>query len=243
MPRSSRKMSEYGYLHVYIRGVSKQILFEERKDYAFYIRLLKQYSKENLITVNAFCLMENHVHLLIYDEQHNISHFMQQLDMNYAGYFNRKYERSGPLYDGRFKSIPIENDSYLLTVFRYIINNPRGANKSPAEYEFSSYNRYGQPDSFVDTTVFQEMIGSWDEYVTFLSERIDNCPELEGMPRNDDWAKTVIRDLLHVESGMVLQSFDLENRNAALRILKERGLTIKQIERLTGINRNIVQRA
>ena len=171
MPRAPRKMSEYGYLHVYIRGVSKQILFEERKDYAFFIRFLKQYSEENHITVCAFCLMENHVHLLIHDSEHNLSHFMQQLDMNYAGYFNRKYERSGPLYDGRFNSIPIENESYLLTVFRYVINNPRGANKDPAEYEYSSYNRYGRSDSFVDTTVFQEMIGSWDDYVEFLNER------------------------------------------------------------------------
>ena len=244
MPRPPRKISEYGYMHIYTRGVSKQILFEERKDYAFYVRLLKQFSEENHIVICAFCLMENHVHLLIFDEENNVSHFMQQLNMNYAGYFNRKYERTGPLFDGRFKSIPIENESYLLTVFRYVLNNPPGAAICPAaEYEYSSYNRYGRADSFVDTSVFQELLGSWEEYVEFINSKYENCLELEGYPRNDEWAKSVIQDMFQVESGTALKSFDFKSRNEALRLLKERGLTIKQIERLTGINRNIVQRA
>ena len=66
--------------------------------------------------------MENHVHLIVYDEEHHISQFMHLLGMAYSGYFNRKYERSGHLFSSRFLSVPIESEEYLLTAFRYVLN-------------------------------------------------------------------------------------------------------------------------
>ena len=138
----------------------------------------------------------------------------------------------------------IESEDYLLTVFRYILNNPRKANIcTAAEYPWSSYDRYGYSNSFVDTSVFQELIGSREEYEAFIAAKYEDCPELEGIVRDDEWAKSVIRESLHIENGTVLQGYDWEKRNEALRLLKDKGLTIRQIERLTGINRNAIHRA
>ena len=95
MPRKPRTSSEYGYLHVYTRGAGRQILFEERGDYIYYLQLLKRFSQETGVTVCAFCLMENHVHLLAYDPERRISRFMQLLSMTYAGYFNWKHPTAG----------------------------------------------------------------------------------------------------------------------------------------------------
>ena len=244
MPLIQKRSSGSGYLHIYTRGVAKQIIFEDRSDRIYYLQLLKRFSRETHVSICAFCLMENHVHLIVYDEEHQISRFMQLLGMTYSGYFNRKYERSGHLFSSRFLSIPIESEEYLLTAFRYVLNNPKGANICPAsEYPWSSYDRYGHSGSFVDTSVFQEMLGDWEEYEKFIAAKYEDCPELEDITHDDEWAKSVIREVLAVQSGTELQKFDRETRDQALRLLKTKGLSIRQIERLTGINRNVIQRA
>ncbi len=245
MPRVPRTISQSGYQHVYTRGAARQILFEERGDYVYFLQLLKRFSLETRVTVCAFCLMENHIHLLAYDPEQHISRFMQLLGMTYAGYFNWKYQRSGPLFESRFKSIPIESEDYLLTAFRYVLNNPRKAGIcSAAEYPWSSYSRFGEPGSFVDTSVFQDLLESKEQYEAFISAEYDeDCPELEGIRRDDAWAQQVIRETPDIPAGNVLQGLDREARDKALRLLKKKGLSIRQIERLTGINRNAIQRA
>ena len=244
MPLRIKRSGESGYMHIYTRGVARQIIFEDRDDHKFYLHLLRRFSRETQVAVCAFCLMENHVHLIVYDEEHHISQFMHLLGMAYSGYFNRKYGRSGHLFSSRFLSVPIESEEYLLTAFRYVLNNPRGANICPADqYQWSSYDRYGHADSFVDTSVFQKLIGTWKEYEEFIAAKYEDCPELEEIIHDDEWAKSVIREVLKVQSGTELQKSDWETRNQALRLLKENGSSIRQIERLTGINRNTIQRA
>ena len=244
MPRSARIISESGYIHIYTRGNSKQILFENRSDYIYYLKLLKQLSQEKDIKICAFCLMENHTHMLVYDKNNKISDFMKILNLTYTGYFNKKYKRSGSLFEGRYKSIPVESEEYLLTVFRYVLNNPRDGNVSSADkYPYSSYSRYGKSESFVDTSVFQELIGDQADYDDFLKKGTDKCPELEGLPCDDNWGKMIIRTLLHLDSGTELQSYDMQARNEALRFLKRKGLTIRQIERLTGISHGVIEQA
>ena len=188
MPAKPRVYSESGYMHITARGNGKQILFEEKPDYLFFLHLLKKYSIETKVSICAFCLMENHVHLLIYDPEKNVSLFMKKLCVTYAGYFNRKYDRIGHLFQGRFGSKVIDDEDYLLTVFRYILNNPResGINNA-AEYPWSSYKSYGNPNSFVDTGIIQELLGSWQDYAEFISSKYEEDSELQVVKHNDEW--------------------------------------------------------
>lgn len=244
MPNKPRVFSESGYMHVYTRGNNKQIIFEDRGDYICYLQLLRRFSTEIKVTVCAFCLMENHTHMIIYDIDRHMPQLMKKLNMSYTAYFNLKHKRSGHLFGGKYKSIPIETEGYLLNAFRYVINNPRDANIcSPEEYPWSSFSRYGAAGSFVDTSMFQKLIGNWNDYIKFLNEEYEDRPELENIIRDDEWAKSVIRKFLHIDSGLRLQTYELTARNSALRLLKKKGLTVKQIERLTGINRNAIERA
>lgn len=237
MPRITRIYGESGYMHIYTRGNGKQIIFEDRADYIRYLNLLKKYSSESGVKICAFCLMENHVHLIIYDPDRKISDLMHKLSSAYSGYFNWKYKRTGHVFEGRFNGIPIESEEYLLRAFRYVLNNPKKANICKSEdYLWSSYRGYGKADSFVDTAVFQELVGYREAFEAFIAAAYEDCPELEELTRNDDWAKAVIRDVLGVRSGTELQHYDADRRNEALRLLKSRGLTVRQIERLTGIN-------
>lgn len=280
MPRAARKKGEYGYYHLTMRGVGKQIIFEERGDYIHFLNLLKRFGLDTNVRICAFCLMENHVHLLIYDPEDHLSLFMQKLGGGYSWYFNYKYERTGHLFQDRFGSVPIESEERLLTVLRYILNNPREAGICRAsEYEWSSYSRYGDPNSFVDTLVLQELLGSFEEYDKFinakdeeqgeygqfpmsLSGTVRTVPGVPGpghtrtvpiVPRepaplshkkhDDEWAKTVIREALNGQTGTVLRTYDWQKRNEILKELKEKGLSVRQIERLTGISKSVVQRA
>ena len=108
-------------MHIIVRGIGKQILFEDDSDRRTYLSFLKKYRGETEITIFAYCLMENHVHLLIQDRNGAAPLFMKKMGVSYAQYYNRKYDRIGHLFQDRYKSERIEDDAYLLTVFRYIL--------------------------------------------------------------------------------------------------------------------------
>ena len=243
MPRRARKKSISGYFHVIVRGVGKQILFECNGDYSFFISLLRKYSKETEVKICAYCLMENHVHMIVCDDNGALPLFMKKIGICYAGYYNKKYERSGHLFQDRYMSEPIETKEYLLTVFRYVLNNPKSAGICPAsEYRWSSYHKYGDIETFVDTEVFYKWIGGWEKYASYINENnSDQCMEYYS-PNSDEWAKDVLTTKLGVRSGTVLKEYTKDERDDALRTLKMEGLTIRQIERLTGIGRGIIQR-
>ena len=245
MARQARQLSESGYLHVIVRGIGKQILFEDSEDYRFFLSRLEQFSGETEVKVCAYCLMENHVHLLVFDGNGNSSLLMKKLGVSYASHYNRKYKRIGHLFQDRYLSEAVTDDAQLLMVFRYILNNPYKAGICPAsEYPWSSYASYDDPASFVDTSVVRDLIGDADRYGVFISsENEDVCLEYEKPKKDDAWAKAVIRNCLDVRSGTALQKYDRATRDAALRKLKDNGLSIRQIERLTGINRGIIQKA
>ena len=128
MGRKARLYCESQVYHVIMRGNNKQNLFYEDSDRYLFIRRLKKYTEELQIDVYSYCLMSNHVHILIGKANMNMSKLIQKLATSYAMYFNRKYERSGHLFQGRYKSETVDSDEYFKTVTRYIIQNPIKAN-------------------------------------------------------------------------------------------------------------------
>lgn len=155
---------ENGYYHIYNRGVEKRITFQDDSDYKVFLSLLKIYlepKKEDTssettvfspkrplnnfngeIQLIAFCLMPNHFHLLVRQKSpKSIEVFMRSLSTKYSMYFNRKYERVGPLFQGAYKAVLIENDSQLLHLTRYIHLNPY-KKESPLPESFQLKNAY-----------------------------------------------------------------------------------------------------
>ena len=245
MPRQARRMSSTGYMHIITRGIGRQILFEEEHDYQHYIKALEHYCIETGARICAYCLMENHVHLLVHGEPDQIITLMKKLGVNYAGYFNWKYERVGHLFQDRYRSEPIEDENYLFTVFRYVLRNPEKAGICLAsDYRWSSYKLYEHPPAYMDLDLFHERFDGIEHYRAFIgTKNEDDCLEYENVPHDERWAQSILEKELGLQSGTEIQQFDKRARNAALKKMKEKGLTVRQIERLTGINRNIVQRA
>ncbi len=245
MPRQARRLSESGYLHLIVRGIGRQAIFEEREDYLRYLSTLERFCLETGVKVLAWCLMENHAHLLVRDECGQTPLLMKKLGVSYSHYFNKKYKRCGHLFQDRYMSEAVEDEAYLLTVFRYILNNPKKAGICEAQaYEWSSYGLYGHPTPFMELSLVRELIGDEASYEMYISQINDDvCLEYDGPKRDDEWAKKEIEASLNGKNGMTLQTFDRKTRNEVLRQLKTKGLTVRQIERLTGINRGVIQKS
>lgn len=155
---------EGGYYHIYNRGVEKRRIFFDRGDYNTFLHYLSLYLtpideirkekpllrlnivKNNLsdeVELLAYCLMPNHFHLLVKQKAiDGITRLMRQITTGYSMYFNKRYNRQGHLFQGRFKAANIDSDEHLLHLSRYIHLNPKDRGVSLTEFEWSSYLNY-----------------------------------------------------------------------------------------------------
>ena len=242
MPRKPRNYGQF--FHVIVRGIGKQILFEDEKDRIKFLDSMRRYRDETKIGILAYCLMENHVHMLIKDVDSNLSMFMKKLGISYAAYYNKKYERTGHLFQDRYKSEVITGDIDILNVYRYILNNPQKAHIGrTTTYKWSSYREYGQKGGLTDSTMLKKMIGDKSRLDDFLKSESDYVGMEDVMTTHDDvWALQVIKQKLKLKSGTELQKLPRAERDEKLVRLKSEGLTIRQIERLTGISKSVISR-
>ena len=124
MARQARQQSQSGIYHLILRGINKQVIFEDHEDRGKFLWCLRYYKESGQYQVYGYCLMSNHIHLLIKEGQEPIATTMKRIGVSYVSWFNRKYERCGHLFQDRFRSRPVESDEYFLTVLRYIHQNP-----------------------------------------------------------------------------------------------------------------------
>jgi len=142
MPRSARLLLDNVCYHVITRGNQRQKVFLKDEDSIRYLEILSKYKKRYNFAVYGYCLMPNHVHLILDpDTRDNLAKIMQAVNQSYTRYFNFQYKKSGHLWQGRFKSMVIHKDEYLLDCVKYIELNPLRAKivDSPLDYQWSSY--------------------------------------------------------------------------------------------------------
>jgi len=127
--------------HITSRGNEKKAVFKDDQDNTNFLNVLQHVNKGCHWICHAYCLMDNHYHLLIETPDGNLSLGMRQLNGVYTQLFNKRHQRTGHLFQGRYKSILIEKDSYLLEVCRYVVLNPvrAGMVERPEEWKWSSY--------------------------------------------------------------------------------------------------------
>ena len=123
MPRRPR-VDSVGFHHIINRGVARRDIFLKNRDFEIFLEILEHAKEVYGFKVHAFCLMNNHYHLLIETTYENLSMIARQINSKYAQYFNREYKRVGPLWQGRFKSWYVYNERYLYILLRYIEQNP-----------------------------------------------------------------------------------------------------------------------
>lgn len=164
MPRRPRIIIPNTPQHIIQRGNNRQACFYADEDYQFYLEWLKFHASKLGVKVHAYVLMTNHVHLLVTANKADaIGAMMKALGQRYVQYINKTYKRSGTLWEGRFRSCPIEAESYLLACQRYIELNPVRANMlaHPADYKWSSYaaNAQGAPNMLINAHLLYNALG------------------------------------------------------------------------------------
>lgn len=266
MPRQSRKLSESKIYHVMVRGNERKVIFHSEQDKAKFIEILFAKSEDEQASIYAYCLMDNHVHLLLNKGKNTISRLMKRINVSYVYYFNKKYDRVGHLFQDRFKSEAIENEKYLLAAVRYIHNNPIKAKLATQlhEYKWSSYNEYinrktnpiGIEKEFIlnmfstnrDEAVkifldfsTQESAGMFIEYQEDHSKNKIIHSEEEARQFMMKYLQERKRNISGTSNEKA--TFNLRVRNALISELKNKSnLTISEIADLMKIGKNIVQR-
>lgn len=259
MPRISRKYSPINVYHITIRGIDKQDIFYDEKDRYKFIDIIKEIKEKYNYQIYSYCLMDNHVHLVIYDKEKNISKIMQSIQISYAFYFNIKYERTGHLFQNRFFSKEVENREYLKMVCRYIHQNPEKAGIAKTEdYKWSSYKEYIGKTKIIDNRMLlsifseniEEAIKGFIKFHNINSdsnkeEEIKNMIEYEMCEKmSDEEMRRHICELLEIENVHDIVKYNAKIRNEKLKKLKcFTNISISQVSRILGINRKMIERA
>ncbi|HYE38264.1 transposase [Methylocaldum sp.] len=138
----SRNYYQNSFHHVYNRGANKESIFFEHENYTYFLDRMKEYSRRFEISILSFCLMQNHFHMFLKQTSNNfsISQFLSSLLNSYVKSINKKYQRSGTLFEGKTKSKEIKDNAYFIWVIKYILENPvkAGLVSSVGDWEFSN---------------------------------------------------------------------------------------------------------
>ena len=262
MARKSREISGTGIYHVMMRGTNRQNIFEENEDYVRFLNILR-----NMIRpvddvgkrfpprcyFYAYCLMTNHVHLLIRESAEKLAPIIHRIATTYAHYYNNKYLRLGHLFQDRFKSEPVNDQEYFFTLLRYIHQNPMaaGLSKSIDDYEWSSWKEYGcYGNGIPGICSVKHVVDRMpiEELRLFVSEPLPKTTMIldydDGKTcLSDESVKDYLISTYGLRQPTDLQLYSRERRNDIIRDAKQYGASIRQLVRLTGLGFSIIRDA
>ena len=189
MPRKSRNSIKTTYYHIMTQGINKSYIFERTEDIKYYIKWMFKLKNDYSLKIIAYCIMNNHAHLLIKTELiEELSKYMQRLNIKYSHYFNKKYNRVGYVFRDRYKSEGIYDEEHLYNCIRYIYDNPvkAGICKHASEYPYSNYKKINrkinEQYSFIDDEETKER-----EYKSFIEDfLIKNNIKTTQIGENED---------------------------------------------------------
>lgn len=255
MARQARQASPTGYYHIMMRGNNREKIFKKEVQKKHFIKLLKIIVMEEAINIAAYCLMDNHIHLVLKGELENISKALRRVNIKYAMSFNAINDRVGHVFQDRYKSEIISDDEYLLQVVRYIHNNPVKAKivASQDSYRWSSFNEYIKKEYYIVNPdeghfimgyfsgkqhLFQEFHNEMD-YIIYL----DTKEEIQS--RKLEISKFLIDDYC-IEHGVKSISQLKENPEkwaGLVKVLLEKSqMSHRQIADLLAIGNNVIHK-
>ncbi|MEQ9484410.1 REP-associated tyrosine transposase [Coleofasciculus sp. F4-SAH-05] len=168
MPYRKTQFKSGCYYHLYNRGNNRHNIFFERENYLYFLRQIRRFLIPQTLDVIAYCLMPNHYHLVVYLKSSSLSDAMQAFSLSYTKAINKRYHRTGSLFQGRFQSVVVAQENYLLQLVYYVHQNPvkAGFVNHPRDWEFSSYQDYARlrQGTLPKINVLRQLFYSNDEY-------------------------------------------------------------------------------
>jgi REP element-mobilizing transposase RayT len=215
MARPYRLQAADCFYHITSRGNGRKAIYINEKDREKFLEYISTAKEKFKFYLHAYCLMTNHYHLFLETTQPNLSRIMQYINTAYTIYYNTKRNKSGHLFQGRYKSILVEQDSYFTELTRYIHINPVIAKitTSPALYRWSSYNAYirGKDDGLVDIGRVKQFLGmDLKRYRTFV-EAVKDYPD----PFKNVYAGFMLGGVKFIKDKLKLLQTDIESKDFA----------------------------
>lgn len=248
MPREARKISCSNIYHAMLRGINRQVIYEEDADRRVFMMALKECKDVSGFKLHAFCLMPNHVHLLIEPAGEPLELIFKRLGVKYVGWFNRKYDRAGHLFQDRFRSENVEDNRYFMTVLRYILQNPMkaGMESQPGSYPWSSYLAYKKGiGSITDTQYAIDLFGSQEaliDYVLLGNEDTVMDEDQFDWRMKIEKAKEIMEQVSGCATVSDFQRLDRQiQKEYAVKIYLA-GVSAYQIAKMTGMSKSTVER-
>lgn len=249
MPRTAREKSETGIYHVMLRGIDKRDLFLQDSEYQKFIDYIQMARQKTDFIVYAYCLMSNHIHILIKTEieTRDIGDIVRRITVGYAQYHNVQNGRTGHLFQNRFRSEPIDSDTDFLAVLRYIHQNPlkAGMVKNIEDYKWSSFNAYieNEPENMMVETAFGlKYFRDIKHFETFMGqENNDQCLEYSPKKRyTDEDLKGFVASFVDIDH---LKELDIRSRDKVLANIKVVTTSSnRQLSRVLDIGRGILEK-
>lgn len=213
MSRIARKDLNASFFHVMSQGINREKIFDKVSYRKKYLNLMKENEKSHNVEIIAYCVMSNHVHMLIYTEEINeLSKFMRMINTSYAKYFNWSEERVGYVFRNRFKSEPILDEKYLWQCIKYIHKNPVKAYivEKCEEYEFSSYNDYKKQIGVAENKILNKIYGS-KNYFADIENADDFSGFMDDKNNKDEVMEEYIKAFLAENNVMINEVFEDKN--------------------------------
>ena len=256
MPRQQRIRSNSGYYHIMLRGNERKNIFISDEDKQQFMEALVEKKLENRFFLHAFCLMDNHIHLMISEGTEDVAQAMKRITVSYVYYFNKKYKRVGHLFQDRFKSEVIEQDSYILSLARYIHQNPvkAGMVQKAADYKWSSYNGYLNGGNSLAKILDADMLLSLfsddreialKEFKNYMNEESEEAfLDLEEAKEtiDEDAARKLFKKML-IEHGLKTNEENTEQVEVLIKEFRAKtNLSIRKIAIIAGLNKDKVNK-
>lgn len=251
MPRTARITNVTDYYHVMMRGIDRRSLFEDTHDFIIYRDKLFKYATECNITLFAYCLMSNHIHIALKVNDKSLDQFAKKLNVSYAQYFNNIYQRTGPVFQDRFKSELILTEQQLMKTIRYIHLNPvkAGLCKDPEDYDFSSLvdYMYSVPNSPVCFDNISNMHENAADLLRFTAVDDDfNCMDIDSSYQRSQYTDQELIRMMKIwfpdTDRESIIKMNKEDRYKLIYELRQKHISINQICRVTGFTKGIVQK-
>ena len=199
MKRMPRSDYEKGFFHVMVQGINKKYIFEKNIDKEEYLSLLLQYKSNFKIVLLAYCVMDNHAHILIYtDEISEMSKYMRVVNSKFARDYNKSFNRVGYVFRDRFNSQYIDTKEYLLKCINYIHMNPVVAKivENPQEYRYSSYNNFLEKSGNVNSEVVEKIFDNDIDYLLKFNEIPNEEIEIMDIEREEKNFEIAVKNYL-----------------------------------------------
>jgi len=248
VPRGPRQKSETGIYHVMLKGIDGRNIFMQEGDRKKFLSQMLQAHEKGGFSILAYCLMNNHVHLLL-EENEELGTIMKRITVGYALWHNHYYGRSGHLFQNRYLSEVVEKDEYLVTVARYIHQNPvkAGLVDKAVKYRWSSYQQYIDAYNGKAVQIHPDRIKVYfktrADFEAFMNiQKDDKCLDYRNSSKvTDDQLAAKIKKDYQIRS---VQKLAKEQRDQLIQdIYKNESTSIRQVARVLGVSKGVVEKA